>query len=352
MCALSIHLDFFHMQGKTRCLPINLNILFYKSFYRAKAGIKMKGEFMRFRIIAIIIALCLLAGFALADSAVPQTEETQGFVTTTIMQAVGTATETDSLAWQITNNGFIGGLTDIPPLFPEITAVYSMAYTEETVADQGLVTYTKKGLVDTQGKVPDQSNVNMEKVVEFVGLDTGRMVSAEEQVLDGAGTPFDTLELFICPFAMPEALRLPSFCNIVQEGSAVDLTTGSLTTLTDTRFVSAIASVLQQTPGWDRPLSDNGVEADYRIGLTGFGDVPAMGSADAYINVHVQEGRGFFEVDGAAPLTLNYRLSVDPRAEDLTYSEDSTASGHITLFQKTMSYNSKLTGAGTILNPG
>ena len=314
---------------------------------------------MKFKIIiAVTLALFMLTGIAIADSAVPQTEETQGFVTTTIMQAVGTATETDSLAWQITNNGFTGGLTDIPPLFPEITAVYSMAYTEDTVADQGLVTYTKQGFVDTQGKVPDQSNVNMEKVVEFVGLDTGRMVSAEEQVLDGAGTPFFSEDIFICPFASTEDTLLPAFCNIVREGSSVDLTLGSLSTLADTRFVTAIAHVGNQAPGWDRPISDNGVESDYQVRLTGFPDFPAMnvgeamGSADAYINVHVQEGRGFFEVDGAAPLTLNYLLSVDPRAEDLTYSEDSTASGHITLFQKTMSYNSKLTGPGIILIPG
>ena len=300
---------------------------------------------MKCNLILTIIAMCLFTGIALADSGVPQTPETQGFLTSTSMQAVGTATETDMLSWQITNNGVIGGLTDIPPLFPEVTAVYSMAYSEDTLADQGQVIYAKEGFVDTQGMVEGQSNVKMEKVVEFVGLDTGRMVSAEEQTLDGAGTPFDTQELFICPFAMPETLRLPSFCNIVQEGSAVDLTTGSLTTLTDTRFVTAIASVPQQTPGWDRPISDNGVEADYRIGLTGFGDVPAMGSADAYINVHVQEGRGLARVANIADgFQLENNYLSDPKANDLIYSEDSTASGEITLFQKSMSYTSKLTG--------
>jgi hypothetical protein len=333
-------------------------MLFTKSFYRPP-GWKNVGEFMKFIIImAVTLALFMLTGIALADSAVPQTEETQGFVTSTIMQAVGTATETDSLVWQITNNGVIGGLTDIPPLFPESTAVYSMAYSEDTIADQGLVTYTKQGLVDTQGKVPDQSNVDMEKVVEFVGLNTGRMVSAEEQVLDGAGTPFFTSDTFICPFASEQATLLPAFCNIVQEGSSVDLTLGSLSTIADTRFVTGIAHVGNQAPGWDSPILDNGVEANYQIKLTGFPDFPAMnvgeamGSADAYINVHAQEGRGFFVVDGAAPLNLGFRTSIDPKAEDLTYSEDSTASGHITLFQKTMSYNSKFTGAGIILTPG
>jgi hypothetical protein len=311
---------------------------------------------MKFTILIIACALCLSTGIALADSGVPQTPETQGFVTSTIMQAVGTATETDSLAWRITNDGvndFFGGLN--PPLFDYDAAIYSMTYSEDTIADQGLVTYTKQGLVDTQGKVPDQSNVDMEKVVEFVGLDTGRMVSAEEQVLDGAGTPFFTEDTFICPFASEQAPLLPAFCNIVQEGSSVDLTLGSLSTTADTRFVTALApgSIVNDLPGWDLPVSDNGVEANYQVKLTGFGDIPAMGSADAYINVHVQEGRGTLLVFDGAGDGLGQddgRIFVDPKAEDLTYSEDSTASGEITLFQKAMSYNSKLTGGPGELN--
>ncbi len=46
------------------------------------------------------------------------------------------------------------------------------------------------GFCRYQGKVEGQSNVKMEKIVEFEGLATGRMVSAEEQVLDGAGLRF------------------------------------------------------------------------------------------------------------------------------------------------------------------
>ena len=70
-------------------------------------------------------------------------------------------------------------------------------------------------------------------------------------------------------------------------------------------------------------------------------------SADAYINVHAQEGRGrIVLVTG-----LGDGPFVDPKAEDLVYSEDTTAAGDITLFQKMMSYNSKLSGPGIILTP-
>jgi hypothetical protein len=299
---------------------------------------------MKFKIIiAVTLALFMLTGIAIADSAVPQTEETQGFVTSTAMQAVGTATETDNLVWQITNDGVFNGLTDIPPLYYNAASVYSTAYTENTIADQGLVTYTKQGAVDTQGKVEGQWNVDMEKVVEFIGTDTGRMVSSEEQVLDGAGTLSLTRATFICPFARTESPLVPAFCNIVQEGSSVDLTLGSLSTSAQERYVTAIAArTTGQPPGFDLPVSDNGVEANYQVKLTGFGDIPAMGSADAYINVHAQEGRGrIVLVTG-----LGDGPFVDPKAEDLVYSEDTTAAGDITLFQKVMSYNSKLSGGG------
>ena len=245
---------------------------------------------MKFRIIAITIALCLLSGIVLADSAVPQTPETQGFVTSTAMQAIGTVTETDNLVWLMTNEGVVG-LPGIPPLDFEWASIYSMTYSEDTIADQGLVTYAKQGSVDTQGMVEGQWNVDMEKVVEFSGLDTGRMISAEEQTLDGAGTPYLTEDVFICPFAATQATYLPSFCNIVQEGSSVDLTIGSLATTALERHVTPIGGEVLGKPAWDLPVSDDGVEMDYQIKLTGFGDIPAMGSADAYINVHVQEGR-------------------------------------------------------------
>jgi hypothetical protein len=295
-----------------------------------------EGRFMKITIIFILICLLALNAYVLADPGVPQTAESQGFVISTNMQALGTVTETDSLAWRIKNDDFpdkYGGLDN--PLFLIDAAEYSMTYSENTVADQGLVTYTKQGLVDTQAMVEPQSNVEMDKVVEFIGLDTGRMVSAEEQVLDGAGTAIPTEWVFVCPFASGSHSVLPTFCNIVQEGSSVDLTLGSLATRADNRFVTA----LQASPtGWDDPVSDQGVASGYRVTLTGIGDVSALGSANAYLNIHLQEARGI-------------NVTNESKSEDLVYSEDTTASGEISLFSKAMSYTSKLTGLGPEIPP-
>jgi hypothetical protein len=70
---------------------------------------------------------------------------------------------------------------------------------------------------------------------------------------------------------------------------------------------------------------DPAVELGCDIAMTGFGDVPAMGSADAYINAHIQKARGDSDSN---------------KAEDLAYSEYSTAAGDITSFAKDIFYQS------------
>ncbi len=294
----------------------------------------------------LILVLCL-AAVAMADTGVPQVPETQGFTTATTIATFGTATETDSIVSQILSNIYRNpeGLPIDPPLDLDSTAVYTSSYTENTIADQGLVTYAKTLNTDTAGMAAEnQFNVKAEKIVEFIGSDTGRMISDESNLVDGVGTVFHTEYIMLCPFADRMFEYNPSFCNIVEEGSSVDLTIGSLSTATEERHIMESENFLDH-PGFDLPVSTPGVEVNYNIRLTGFGDIPAAGTANAYMNVHIQEG-------GAGPLwLLNNGHSTLYKAEDLVYSESSTATGDITLFDKAMNYNSKITGS-TFWNAG
>ena len=281
----------------------------------------------------VVIILCTSA--VLADTGVPQVPDTQGFITSTSMSAIGTVTETDSIVNIIANEGN----ATLPFPLHAGNFEYTSTYTENTIADQGLVTYTKGMITDTAGMAtPNLFNVQANKVVEFVGTDTGRMVSDEKSVLDGAGVGIEDDLIMICPFAYPDFFNVnPPFCNIVEEGSNVDLTLGSLATSTAQRYIMDVAGSVD---GLAFPVSDPGVEADYTIKLTGLGDVPAMGSAEAYINVHLQEGR-----------VLTGIATEDPKSEDLVYSEITTASGDITLFQKVLGYTSKITSPGENFPP-
>jgi hypothetical protein len=253
----------------------------------------------------MVIALTMLVAFtgmAMADCGINAVPETQGIVTSTNIEALGSVTETDAIVWQLAYQDLT-----IPPLGPGET-IYAMSYTESTIADQGLVSYVKGQSLDTANMVAGTYNFNTGKVVEFVGLETGRMLSDENMVLDGAGNGQTTSTRYICPFATAVTGSVPPFCNIIEVGSNADVTLASLTTAADERHVMA--------------SGDPGVAVDYSIKMTGFGDVPAMGSVDAYVNAHIQEAR------------------VNAKAEDLSYSETSTAAGDITLFQKVIGYQS------------
>jgi hypothetical protein len=271
------------------------------------------------------IGLALLVGVAAADTGIFNVPETQGFSTGTTMQAVGTVTESDVMVWAIS-----GIVEVVAGPQPDQHINYTTSDSEDTIADQGLVSYVKSASIDTSEQAVGQDNFRTSKVVEFVGLDTGRMISAENEVIDGASTGFNEAdEDFICPFIAPANSWVPAFCNIEEMGSSVDLTLGSLSTDTGEHFMGFSA--------------DPGVTMDYSVKLTGFGDVPAMGSAEAYINVHSQEARDAYST------ALNGQLGADGditsrKAADLVYSESTTAAGDITLFQKVMGYDSKVTG--------
>jgi hypothetical protein len=105
------------------------------------------------------------------------------------------------------------------------------------------------------------------------------------------------------------------YCNIVQTGSSYDLTVGSVTTSANEKFVGADATIP--------------VVLNYAINVkpytTASGtQVPATGSAMAYVKAHIMDGNNFNTT----------------KAEDLTYSETSSVNGYINSFNKVIAYQS------------
>ena len=297
---------------------------------------------MKIRIILTALLILLVStGMVFADIGVPQVEETQGFDTSTLMQLIGTAIETDSVVTTI-DNGYTAYWPPAPPL-GGYAFIYSSAYSEHTIADQGLVSIAKTVAYDTAGMAAEnQYNLVTNTLTDFIGSETGRIVSEESLLLDGAGTGTEAIHTLLCPFATEsEDDAIAPLCNIVEVGSSVDLTIGSRSSQSSERFIMlAVPEPTYYGMAWPYPLADPGVEANYNVKLTGFGDVAAVGSASAYINVHVQEGRTFLQNS-----TGNYYEDYQyPKAEDMAYSELTTATGEITLFQKMMNYKSQFTG--------
>jgi len=266
----------------------------------------------KFGTIMIACAVMLvLIGFGMtvsADRAPNQTPETQGITTSTAIICTGTVTNTANMVW-VTSSEAAGGA---PLSAQEVQSTTS--YSENTIASNGYVSYTKEFGVDTANKVANQNNVQSSRIIEFIasgdGNPMGRMISDESLMIDNVGLAASTSDYMLCPFGSSSSSSIPAFCNIVEAGSSLDMTEVSVASQASSRTIAASADVP--------------VALSYHIKAQGFDGYPAQGSISAYIKSHIQEGRG----DGVE------------KAEDLAFSETSTASGEVTLFDKLMEYNS------------
>ncbi len=253
----------------------------------------------------VCLAIC---GPVAADRPVNQTPETQGIVTSTAIECVGTVTNTASMVWTVSTEAVNGA-----PL-SESEAIATTSYSENTMAVDGYVRYVKEFGVDTSNQVANTNNVESSRIIEFDaaadGNPMGRMISSEDILIDTAGNPASTAANMICPFGSSSSSSIPAFCNIVQAGSDMDVTSVSVATQASSRTVAASADIP--------------VALSYHIKATGLGGNPAEGSISAYIRSHIMEGRG----------------DTTDKSGDLSFEERTTASGEITLFDKLMEYQS------------
>lgn len=305
----------------------------------------------RFRIFVVLLLALMVCSIVLADHAPTQTPETQGLDTFTNVVVAGISTESEEIVWQESSRA----LNDPPLSLPFGTLVtpfgiieievpgfttmigrtaevqYVVSYSEDTLADQGITSYLKQNALDTRNQAANQDNLETDKLVLFEGSSTGMMTSDEDLLVDGAGQFERTNELFTCPFGSTRSIMVPPFCNIVEMGSSVAITDGVLSTTSGERTVAASGDVP--------------VEADYSIQLSGAGQSAASGRADAYMKSHLMEGdmQLISQLEGAPGVFINQFRN--GQRVDITYSEETTASGEIAYFRKDMQYESGLRSA-------
>jgi hypothetical protein len=331
-------------------------------------------------VIATLLLLSLIA-ISIADIPAIQAPETQGFSSATNIVADGLVTESDTIVWQgsthALDDSLAGPVTATPwddslaglwfttyeipdygywilgvgegtpgipvsggdVFFWEVDPAnntpgevqFTTSYREDTLADSGQVTYTKSLSVDTRNQVANQENVEAEKIVAYVGDETGLIYSTESLLLDTAGQYGWSGDLFLCPFASGIPDVTPQFCTIAEMGSIAGMKQMTMTTSAGDRFIAATGDV---------PIS-----LDYDITVSGVEDSPAIGGITAYIQVHSMEGRMMEMWDmGSFVPEFDWGSSYRPGlASDLVYREETTASGAISGFGKQMSYTSGYT---------
>lgn len=244
--------------------------------------------------IAIVGAMALLSAIGFASA-----------TTTTI--TTGSLSDSNSLVWTISSNGIDGVLV---PGERQSTTTYS----DNTQAYGGTSYYTRSLEFDTKNKYQGQYNVESTKMFTFDGTGQGGMsgiASADEQVgIDTMGMPVRTADITPDPFAAAESEFIPAFHNTVNAGSSFDLAQGTVLTRAQARTVTPSAGV---------PVALN-----YGISVHGLGSNPAIGSAGAFMDGHLEQGRG----------------NSTAKSSDLAFSQQTSVQGLIYRFDKTVTYES------------
>ncbi len=312
----------------------------------------------------IVIALAMLValtGMVMADQVVPQVPEVQGIATSTVVVCEGTVMDSAALGGSLTDGNQLAGRADIeddwPYMLDPFQVQYSTTYDASTIAQHGQTTFIKTMGVNTGNKLLSQSNVKATTEATYLATgDGGNILGTENIMIDGSAMATPASDRILCPFGDDQNDIIPAYCNIVQAGSKYDLNVGSVVTTADDRFVGTDATI---------PVVLNYAINVKPYTVAGQGTSPAMGTVSAYIKASIKEGRSGYtwNDDEMGPIDLpgdylwevnlppwgiteaiieEYPAEVTPSgpAETLTYSESSSASGIISSFSKTMSYQS------------
>jgi hypothetical protein len=311
----------------------------------------------------------MTAGFVTADPLIPAQSEIQGLKILTDASVDGQLKNDCDIAWQTSSGsnltaplGVIMPSWSIPadsgiagdyilwignPILDAIMGSnnggiqYYTVYSEDTAANQGHTGYSSNLGLTTGNTLAGQSNIEATRAIIFRGDIAGSMSSNEKMTLDGVGQFTLAEDQLICPFGAELHDFIPAFCNKVETGSEVLISTGSLTTNAKERFVAA--------------SSDAPVTVDYSIQVTG-AESPAKGSVLAYINAQTREGD--VDVLGKIPFICEdccpdceegdidlgtFYWVQNGLVSEVTLSDKTSVSGDISLFEKNMHYESGLT---------
>jgi len=295
----------------------------------------------------VVFGIICLIGLVIADDPIGITRETQGISTVTHVVVYGTFTNNVEAVWvsssqDLRNNPPLKTYSDdwIDPFSglgetgkekwtPERQS--TMSYSEQTIADNGYTEWDKTVSLDTGDKVANQDNFRATTHFDFVSADDafGRATYSESLMLDSTSMGSDAGSRILCPWGIGDSGFIPAYCNIVEMGSYFTGSRVSMVTTARERHISASADVP--------------VGMDYSISLSG------IGSAAAWINAHIMEGRTPSVFRDVAHGTGSNDISfwnADMGTEgfmqgvDLVYKEKTTASGIIESFSKSMSYQS------------
>ena len=277
------------------------------------------------RIIKMVGLMALIAAFGLASTAIaspPVPPPVEGFYidTTTLIDCVGTTTETEAFSWTYGTGTF-----DVATLTMGAgDSAAQIRYEENFTAIDGATMFSKS--FAAYSHAPDAPpNLAVDKDFGFVGDITSMIASLDESErvgigivsygYDVAGAQIAGLE-GICPWAgSSSGGTIPATNEFISMGSTVK--TG-VNMFAETPAIVATKDTAATTTG-SPALS-------HLVTGSGYGEITAS------MALHLQEGAGTF-----APGTGAFQLKSETR-----YTQDTLASGIIANFSKEMKYRTSL----------
>lgn len=303
-------------------------------------------------VVLLVILVSMIAGAVsvTADPLIPAHNETMGLQIGTVVSVDGQLKEDNEVVWETSTGVLDDTLSPPSPMLGQIGDVYwlihdnpvfdlllgksagevqyTTTYTEDTAANLGHIGYSNQFSLSNANKAPGESNIESTRAIVFESAPgmAGSLSSNELLTLDGAGQFNYADDKLICPFGVEGSDFIPGFCNYVETGSNVLLSTGSLSTNAKERFVSK--------------SSDYPVTNDYLIQVTGLNG-PAQGSVAAHISAETKEGAVdvLLEVPFPPGMGTTYFVEQDLVSE-VTLDDKTSVSGQIDLFEKKMHYES------------
>jgi hypothetical protein len=296
------------------------------------------------QVVSILICiLAMLSCFVVTATLLPPSpQETQGISTSTVVSSEGFLSHTSSMQWALSNEavglnvGIVDPTTDPPEwgIFPEPplniergeVQMYCV-YSEETDASNGAIEYTRSTDIDTSPSERGVSNVENDRLINFVGDTGGRIVSTEDLVLDTVGTPINVEYGTLCPFVDLSRNCAPAFCNLAETGSLIDMSMISASSASSLRTVNPPGES-GHTP--TLPSVGYPALADYSIRITELTDgVPSEGLVSTYMDSILLEGSGGCS---GRPIV----------AQRISMEEYRSVEGDVSLFEYVVGYESGL----------
>ncbi len=278
---------------------------------------------------------------ACADVLPPSGDETQGITVSTDVAVAGDFKHESSLQWRVSSeflgvNVYLGGdeipepvIEPEPPLNMIREVQSECTYSEDTIAENGVVLYSKSSALETGAVFSPNDNVRNDRQFYFSGFDDGRIVSTENMMMNNYGTAIRSDALFICPFARGVTECVPSFCNRMEAGSVIDTSIISAASSSEIRNINPPSGITTDPP---MPVAEFPAEASYRISIRGIdSSTPTEGLVSVYTDMVIREGR---DVPPRLEAGCPYLF------EEIKFEESRSFYGEIDLFTYEVDYES------------